>query len=64
MKSPDHSSVAISKKAGGIQLAVFTCNEGFYLDGAEVLTCMHDGTWDETIPECLPKTCPSPPQYV
>lgn len=62
--SPEHGTVAMSEKAGGIQLAVFSCNEGFHLDGAQILTCMHDGMWDETVPDCLYNICPPPPQYV
>ena len=30
----------------------YTCNDGFDLVGAPLLTCQEDGMWDEPPPEC------------
>ncbi|XP_034255699.1 sushi, von Willebrand factor type A, EGF and pentraxin domain-containing protein 1-like isoform X2 [Thrips palmi] len=62
LKAPEHGVIALGKKAGGIQIATFSCDNGFHVDGAHILTCMYDGTWDETMPDCLRNSCPSPPE--
>ena len=32
--------------------ATYTCNAGFQLAGAPVLTCQGGGTWDNPLPRC------------
>ena len=38
----------------------FTCPRGFNLTGASVLSCLHDGEWNDTTPSCIPRHCPTP----
>ncbi|XP_026284194.1 sushi, von Willebrand factor type A, EGF and pentraxin domain-containing protein 1 isoform X1 [Frankliniella occidentalis] len=59
---PKYGKITVDRKVGGIRTAQFSCESGFYIDGVEVLTCMYDGTWDETVPDCLPNICPLPPR--
>lgn len=40
--------------------AVFTCRDGFYLDGPPVRLCLANGTWSDTNPECFSKIHCSP----
>lgn len=35
--------------------AVYTCNEGYDLDGVEVRVCTSDGTWSDEEPTCVGK---------
>lgn len=62
LKPPEHGAIVLGKKAGGIQTASFSCDDGFHIDGGHMLTCMYDGTWDETVPDCLRNSCASPPE--
>ncbi len=39
----------------------FNCTSGYYLTGPSVLQCMANGTWDHTVPDCLPVSCEPPP---
>uniref|UniRef100_UPI0037E89F85 beta-2-glycoprotein 1-like n=1 Tax=Semicossyphus pulcher TaxID=241346 RepID=UPI0037E89F85 len=42
----------------------FTCNEGFILTGASSATCLANGTWSTSVPQCHTVTCglaPIPP---
>ena len=32
--------------------ATYTCNDGFELNGEDVLNCQADGTWDNPPPTC------------
>ena len=32
--------------------ATYTCDPGFQLNGASVLNCQTDGTWDNPLPTC------------
>ncbi|CAH1249045.1 SELE [Branchiostoma lanceolatum] len=41
-------------------VADFTCEEGFTLDGASRLTCQSDGTWSDDAPTCNPIPCLEP----
>lgn len=60
--APQHGKMEMGEKSGGIQIASFSCDDGFYMDGVQILSCMHDGLWDEAVPDCLHIKCPSPPQ--
>ena len=42
-------------------LAMFSCQEGFYLDGAEMLHCTHTGFWSDAQPVCSRIMCGPPP---
>ena len=37
---------------GLITSGIFTCNEGYTLNGTERGTCYADGTWDTALPTC------------
>ncbi|XP_059167874.1 sushi, von Willebrand factor type A, EGF and pentraxin domain-containing protein 1-like [Physella acuta] len=36
----------------------YTCNTGYILTGTDQLTCLEDGTWSSSPPECTKTTCP------
>ena len=38
--------------------SVFTCNIGYYLDGADTLTCQENGEWDQKPPKCIRSESP------
>ncbi|XP_042551824.1 sushi, von Willebrand factor type A, EGF and pentraxin domain-containing protein 1 [Dipodomys spectabilis] len=40
----------------------YTCNEGFFLEGARSRVCLADGSWSEATPKCIPVRCATPPQ--
>ena len=35
-------------------VAMYTCKEGFNLDGAVTRECQMDGTWSPSEPNCIP----------
>ena len=35
--------------------ALYTCNDGYRLNGAEIQTCQTDRTWSESPPSCVPQ---------
>ncbi|KAK2150293.1 hypothetical protein LSH36_413g01017 [Paralvinella palmiformis] len=39
---------------------LFTCNEGYFLEGSETLTCDSDAKWSDEYPVCKPVTCEAP----
>ena len=39
----------------------FRCNSGFRLEGAQALTCLDQGIWDDVMPVCQPLSCTIPP---
>ncbi|XP_078662291.1 sushi, von Willebrand factor type A, EGF and pentraxin domain-containing protein 1-like [Branchiostoma floridae x Branchiostoma belcheri] len=36
----------------------FTCDVGYYLEGASMITCLADGTWNDNVPVCSVVRCP------
>ncbi|XP_053399292.1 CUB and sushi domain-containing protein 3-like [Mercenaria mercenaria] len=38
---------------GQVSVAKFSCVDGYYLDGNEILTCLESGTWDNVSPTCI-----------
>ena len=34
--------------------AVYSCDDGFYQDGATARVCQTDGVWNGSIPHCFP----------
>ena len=41
-------------------LVMFSCDTGFLLEGDHSLVCQSDGTWNGSIPMCVPVTCGNP----
>ena len=39
----------------------FKCDEGFTLDGADIVECQDDGSFSESQPICQPVPCSLPP---
>uniref|UniRef100_A0A8C7Q6L2 Beta-2-glycoprotein 1 n=1 Tax=Oncorhynchus mykiss TaxID=8022 RepID=A0A8C7Q6L2_ONCMY len=39
----------------------YTCHEGYTLQGASTIECLHDGQWSDPPPTCTPVTCGLPP---
>ena len=36
----------------------FSCEDGYGIMGPTTIMCREDGTWDNTFPTCVEKTCP------
>ncbi|XP_035662455.1 CUB and sushi domain-containing protein 1-like [Branchiostoma floridae] len=39
-------------------VASFTCDSGYYLDGNSAINCQADATWSGAVPTCPPVPCP------
>ncbi|XP_060580368.1 sushi, von Willebrand factor type A, EGF and pentraxin domain-containing protein 1-like [Ruditapes philippinarum] len=57
---PDNGTVSASETTFG-QVASYTCNEGFTLQGTSSRFCQPDGSWSGSTPTCLVKDCGSLP---
>ena len=53
LSDPENGRVELNGTSVG-DTATFTCNEGYELDGAQVLTCQEGGNWDNPLPMCKP----------
>ncbi|CAH2318621.1 Hypothetical predicted protein [Pelobates cultripes] len=38
----------------------YTCNPGFVLEGADLISCTASGTWSSSEPQCKVQICPTP----
>ena len=52
--------------SSGQQLLVYSCNDGYTLDGTKERVCQYNGSWNDTEPSCIPEaeetcTLPNPP---
>ncbi|XP_035901734.1 sushi, von Willebrand factor type A, EGF and pentraxin domain-containing protein 1-like [Anopheles stephensi] len=52
INAPLNGQVILSKTSFGGE-ARFTCDEGFLLDGPDILHCTARGTWSGSVPECI-----------
>ena len=41
-------------------VVTYNCSVGYNLTGADSLTCLSNGTWDESVPSCPPVNCGDP----
>jgi len=48
---------------GTVTFVEYTCADGYELVGASKLTCLTNGTWDNTPPQCCMYTRSFSPQY-
>lgn len=39
----------------------YSCVEGYRMEGAAVLNCLHEGYWDTSPPRCIQVDCGPPP---
>ena len=54
LTAPNNGSVIMTGNSVG-DTATYTCDPGFVLqDGAMMVTCQDDGTWDGPPPVCVP----------
>ena len=51
LSDPANGMVSMTANSVG-DTATFTCDAGYELNGADVLTCQSDGTWDNPPPTC------------
>ena len=51
LSNPTNGMVAAEGNCEG-DTATYTCNSGFELDGAAILTCQSNGMWDNPPPMC------------
>ncbi|XP_018585768.2 sushi, von Willebrand factor type A, EGF and pentraxin domain-containing protein 1 isoform X1 [Scleropages formosus] len=42
----------------------FQCDTGYNLQGAALVLCLPNGSWDSPFPTCAPKPCPPPPGLI
>ena len=40
---------------------IFSCQDGYQLNGEEQITCMSDGNWSHQMPVCVARSCSNPP---
>ncbi|VDL65634.1 unnamed protein product [Nippostrongylus brasiliensis] len=56
--SPDNGKLlSTSKKFNYPMVVQFQCDFGYQMMGPDFIQCLSDGTWNGTIPFCLPATC-------
>ena len=51
LSDPANGMVTMTGNLAG-DTATYTCDLGFQLNGASVLNCQTDGTWDNSLPTC------------
>ena len=51
VRPPSHGSVSAEDRTYG-NVAVFSCNPGFHMEGNSRRTCMADGRWSGAQPTC------------
>lgn len=56
LSNPKFGSVKLSTD-GMVTIGNFTCNTGYSLSGAPILTCRASGNWDFTEPTCGMRLC-------
>ena len=49
---PDPTNGVVSHDMDVGDLANYSCNDGYYLNGIEIRMCMADGTWSGNTPTC------------
>lgn len=52
LPQPDGGMVDVSHGTGLGDMAAYTCNIAYDLDGINVRTCQPSGQWDQTEPMC------------
>ncbi|KAH3700409.1 hypothetical protein DPMN_075385 [Dreissena polymorpha] len=57
---PPNGRVSATETTFG-QVASYTCNSGYLLNGMQNRVCMTDGQWSGTEPVCRPRECGMPP---
>lgn len=63
---PDNISngqLVISKNSTSLvfnDIVFYECNEGYILEGEELLTCLQNGQWSSSTPSCSKVSCPLP----
>ncbi|XP_022100203.1 sushi, von Willebrand factor type A, EGF and pentraxin domain-containing protein 1-like isoform X2 [Acanthaster planci] len=56
---PIHGTVFAPQTSNG-SVAVYTCDDGYFIYGTANLTCTESSVWSHQPPECLPVPCPVP----
>ena len=41
-------------------VATYSCNDGYIMEGEEIRTCLAEGIWSGTVPNCISTTCVPP----
>lgn len=55
LSDPENGNVNTSTGTTVGSEAVYSCNEGYDLNGPEIRSCSSDGTWSDTEPTCVGK---------
>ena len=53
LSAPDNGSVDVSGGTTFKSLAVYYCEEGYYVNGSVIRECLADGNWTGLPPECI-----------
>lgn len=51
LKTPSNGRLSLTKISFSGR-AKFTCDDGFSLDGSDLITCMASGNWSDSVPHC------------
>ena len=53
LEAPENGDIMFSESpVGSGDIATFTCDDGFELDGSESITCGCNGEWSDESPTC------------
>ncbi|XP_063230514.1 sushi, von Willebrand factor type A, EGF and pentraxin domain-containing protein 1-like [Bacillus rossius redtenbacheri] len=61
LRPSEDNATATADRAFGAAVEL-SCNEGFTLEGADVLECLASGEWSSPTPSCTPRLCPELPE--
>jgi hypothetical protein len=51
LEAPNSGYINITSD-GSVTIAMFVCDQGYYIDGSSDVTCGTDGTWSAVMPTC------------
>ena len=60
LPDPDNGMVTLTGTSPG-DTATYNCDDGYVLDGEQVLICQSNGWWDSDPSLCIPSTTITPP---
>ncbi|XP_078573892.1 E-selectin-like [Branchiostoma floridae x Branchiostoma japonicum] len=58
LTAPTNGALSPTGQVSYPNSVTFTCNTGYVRNGAASATCQADGTWNNNVPTCTPRTCP------
>ena len=55
LQEPQDASVSCTNGESLYSECIYTCNQGYFVEGYNSITCQVDGTWDNEPPACKRK---------